>query len=259
PIIAVRDEDQVDDAKSKVQEEIEGVEFTKQIDGVVLKADTLGSLEAMIKLATEESIPIRKAEVGHVTKHDITEVQNVSEDVRRVILAFNVKILEEADSMARDLKIRIFSSNIIYRLMDDYKKWCYDAKEREAEEQLEKVTRPVKIKIIPGFTFRVCKPCIFGVEVLGGVLKPGSLLKKEDGKMIDKVKEIQKEGEKIEEAKKGDMVAVSMEGPTMGRTMQEGDILVSHLTDDDVRILEKFNDRLSEDEKSLLLEIRYKY
>jgi len=256
PIIAVRSEDKIEDAKKQLQKEVEEVEFTKQVEGVVLKADTLGSLEAMIKLTAEENIPIRKAEVGHVTKHDITEVQNVSENIRRVILAFNVKVLEEAENLARDLKIEIFRSNVIYRLIDDYKKWCYEAEEREMEEKLEKVTRPVKLKILPGFTFRVSKPCIFGVEVIAGLLKPRALMKKQDGKIVDKVKEIQREGQVIKEAKSGDRVAVSMEEPIMGRTIQEGEVLVSVLSEDDIRVLEELHDKLSESERELLKEFR---
>lgn len=243
-------------AKRLVQKEVEEVVFKKEIVGVVLKADTLGSLEAMIKLLTEEKIPIRKAEVGHVTKQDVVEVQNVSEDVRKVILAFNVKVLEDAGNMAKDLKIEIFKNNIIYRLIDEYKEWCFKAKEREIEKKLEKVVRPAKVKILPGFVFRVSKPCVFGVEVLGGLLKTGTLMRKKDGKIVDNVKEIQKEGEIIREANVGDKVALSMEGPTMGKQIQEGDILISVLSKDDMRILSEVLDRISESERDLLKELR---
>ncbi|MDI6798657.1 MAG: translation initiation factor IF-2 [Candidatus Aenigmarchaeota archaeon] len=254
PIIAVKSEEEIEKAKRAVQKEIEEVEFVKHIEGVVLKTDTLGSLEAMIKLLTEEGVPIRKAEVGHVTKQDIIEVQNVSDSLRRVVLAFNVKPLEEAVILARDLKIEIFQNNVIYRLIEEYKKWCYQRKEGEIQEKLEKVTRPVKIKILKGFTFRVSKPMIVGIEVLAGVLRPGALMKK-DGKIIDKIKEIQREGQTIKEAKKGDKVAISMEEPTMGRQVREGDILVSALSEDDIKTLKEVYEKLSDDEKELLTEL----
>ncbi len=252
PIVGVKDEKEIEEAKNLVQKEIEEVEFQKQIDGVILKADTIGSLEAMIKLLTEEGIPIRKAEVGHVTKQDVIEASNVSDDLRKVILAFNVKSLEDAKKIARDLKIKIFENNVIYRLLEEYKEWCYQRKEREIQEKLEKVARPVKIKLLKGFVFRASKPCIVGVEVLAGILKSGAILRREDGKIVGKVKEIQKEGQTIKEAKKGERVAISMEEPTVGRTIHEGDTLTSVLSEKDMKILREVWDRLSEDEKELL-------
>lgn len=252
PIIAVSNEKEVEKAEREVQKEIEEVVFTRQVEGVVIKADTLGSLEAMIKLLTEEEIPIRKAEVGNVTKQDMVEAQNVSDSLRRVILVFNLKPSEEIRILAKDMSVEIFENNIIYRLMDDYKKWCYLKKEREMQEKLEKAVHPCQIKILKGYVFRVSNPAIFGVEVQKGLLKPGVNMKREDGRSIGRVKEVQKEGHAIKEAKAGEKVAVSMEEPTMGRQIQEGDVLISSLGENDIGILREVWDRLSEDERELL-------
>ncbi|MEM5836268.1 MAG: translation initiation factor IF-2 [Candidatus Aenigmatarchaeota archaeon] len=252
PIIVVKDEKDIEEAKRSVQTEVEEVQFVKQVDGVVIKADTLGSLEAMIKLLSEEGIPIRKAEVGRVTKQDVIEAENVGEKLRRVILAFNVEALEEAKNLARDLKIEIFQNNIIYRLIEDYKQWVLKAKEREIEEKLSKVTRPCEVVILEGCVFRSCNPAIFGIEVKKGLLKPGTLMKRKDGKIVGKIKEIQREGQSIQEAKKGDKVAVSMEEPTIGRHINEGDVLVSVISEDDMKILKEVWERLSEDEREMI-------
>ena len=252
PLIVVKDEKEVESARQAVQKEVEEVEFTSGIEGVVVKADTLGSLEAMVKLLGEEGIPVRKAEVGHVTKQDLIEAENVKDKLRSVILAFNVEVLEEAKNLARDLKIEIFQNNIIYRLIDDYKEWVYKAKEREMEEKLESVARPCELLILKDCVFRASNPAIFGVEVKRGLLKPGVLMKRKDGKIIGKIKEIQREGQTIKEAKKGDRVAVSMEEPTIGRQINEGDTLTSVINDGDMKILREVWDRLSEDERELL-------
>lgn len=251
-VIFVGTEAEIEKAKRLVQKEIEEIQFTKQIEGVVLKADTLGSLEAMIKLLTEENIPIRKAEVGQIVKEDIIELQNVKDDIRKVVLAFNVKPLEEAKNLAKDLKIEIFQNNVIYRLIEDYKQWCLKKKEREVAEKFERVVHPVKIKILKGYVFRASGPAIFGVEVLAGLLRSGVSLKREDGKVIGKVKEVQKEGQSIKEAKKGDKIAVSMEEPIVGRTIHEGDTLISALSGDNIKILKEIWDNLTEDERELL-------
>jgi len=255
PVIAVRSEEGIEKAKDQLQKEVEEIEFVKQIDGVILKTDTLGSLEAMIKLLTDEKISMRKAEVGHVTKQDVIEAQNVSDGLKKVVLAFNVKILEEAENMARDLKIKIFENNIIYRLLEEYKEWCYQKKEREIQEKLEAVTHPVRLRFLPDFVFRVSNPAIFGVEVEKGLLKPNTLMKRGDGKIIGRIKEIQKEGKGVKEAKSGDKVAISMEDVTVGRTIKDGEVLTSALTDIDLKILREVWDRLTESERELLKEL----
>lgn len=257
PVIAVKTEDEIEKARKSVQREVEEVEFTKQIEGIILKADTLGSLEAMIKLLTDEKIPIRKAEVGHVTKNDVIEAQNVSDSIRRVILVFNTKTLEEAKTLAKDLKIEIFENNIIYRLMEEYKDWCFKKKEREIQEKLEAVTRPVRIRILSDeYVFRVSKPMVVGVNVLKGIIKPKILMKREDGKIIGRIKEIQSEGKIIKEARTGEKVAISMENVTFGRQVKEKDILVSVISEDDMKTLREIWDRLSEDEKEMLQELK---
>ncbi|MEM5766287.1 MAG: translation initiation factor IF-2 [Candidatus Aenigmatarchaeota archaeon] len=252
PIVAVRNEKEIEEVKKSLQTEVEEIQFLKKIDGVVIKSDTLGSLEAMIKLLEGEGIPIRKAEVGHVTKQDVIEAESVNDKLRKVILAFNVEALEEAKNLARDLKIEIFRNNIIYKLIEDYKEWVLKAKEREIEEKLSKVARPCEILILKGCVFRSSNPAIFGVEVKKGLLKPGALMKKKDGKIVGKIKEIQREGQTISEAKKGDKVAVSMEEPIIGRHINEGDVLVSVISEDDMKILKEVWERLGGDEKELL-------
>jgi translation initiation factor 5B len=107
---------------------------------------------------------------------------------------------------------------------------------------------------LKGFVFRQHSPAIFGVEVLRGVLKPGITMKREDGKVVGKIKEIQSEGQTIKEAKAGEKVAVSMEEPVIGRHIKEGDVLTAVLTEEDKKILKEIFDKLTESEKELLKE-----
>jgi len=255
PIIAVRSEGEIEAAKREVQKDVEQVEFVKGIDGIIVKADTLGALEAMIKMFSEEGIPIRKAEVGSVNKQDVTEAQNVKDELKKVIFAFNVKPLAEAEELAKDLNIKIFSSNIIYHILEEYKKWRYERTEREMQEKLDRAVRPVKLRLLKGYVFRASKPFIGGVEVLAGYLKKGVQLKNEKGKIVGIVKELQQEGKNIANAKKGDKIAISMEEPVVGRTIFENDVLTSDLTTNDKHLLKEIYEKLSEDEKELINEI----
>jgi translation initiation factor 5B len=252
PFIVVKSESDIEEAKKIVQKDVEDIQFSKQIEGVIVKADTLGSLEAMVKLLTEENIPIRKAEVGNVLKQDLVELQTVKEEIYKVILIFNVKPDTDILDLAKSMNVKIFVNNVIYRLIEDYKNWCVERKEAEIREKMEKIAHPVKVKVLKGCIFHAKDPCIVGVEVIAGLLKSGVRLKRLDGKYVGKVKEIQKEGRNVDNIRMGDKVAISMEEPTAGRTFDEGDILVSDLSENELKVLREIYDRLSEDEKSLL-------
>ncbi len=252
PLRAVNSEEGIEKAKLEVQKEIEEVEIETQKDGAVLKADTLGSLEALIKILGEMQIPIRKAEVGNVTKGDVTEISSLEEPI---IFAFNIDLLPDVETLAKDHNVRIFSSNVIYKIIEDYKDWQKEKKKLKEQHLLDTVTRPGKIKILPGYVFRQSKPAVFGVEVLAGTIKPGYKLKK-DGKIVGEIKELQLEGKNVHEAKAGDKLAVSMEDVVVGRHVDEGDILETELETKDLEILGKIKSKLRSDEKELLEEYK---
>jgi len=251
PIRIVNKEKGLEKAKEDVKQEIEDVEIQTEKDGVVLKADTLGSLEAMIKLFQEASIPIRKAEVGQVTKQDVLEIKTLKEPL---IFAFNSQIQEEAKN-STGVKVKVFSSDVIYRLLEQYHEWKKGEKERKEEEILNSVTRPARMRVLPGCIFRQSKPVVFGVEILAGILKPHFRLSR-NGKKLGEIKEVQKSGASVDEAVSGDRVALSMDDVVAGKDVLEGDILETLITHEEFRILEKVRGKLRDDEKGLLEEIR---
>ncbi len=252
PLIATPDEKEIGSLEEIVQRDVASVEFSTEKEGVIVKADTLGSLEAIIKILGDSSIPIRQAEVGPVTKFDVMEMSTV-EQPKRVIMVFNNRILPDAEMAAKNYGVKVIESNIIYKLIDEYKNWSEDVKKRAIEQKLAGITRPAEIRILPGFVFRDSKPAVFGVEVTSGILKTGYLMKrKDDGKVIGAVKEVQDQGQNIVQAEKGKRVAVSMDEPTVGRQINEGDILITALNDEDVKTLRELFSQLRDDEKSML-------
>ncbi len=248
PIRAVRTEKDLEKAKEEVEKEIEEIEIETEGEGVLVKTDTLGSLEALIKILKELNIPIRKAKVGNITKSDILEIKTLEEPI---IFAFNSKILPEAEEALKGSGVKIFKSNIIYKIIEDYQEWKEEEEKKKEEKILESAIRPGKVKVLPGCVFRQSKPAIFGVEVLAGTIKPNYILRSDD-KIIGEIKQIQLRGENVKEAKIGDKVAISMEGVTMGRQIKENDILEVVLNDKDLKILEKIKNKLREDEIELL-------
>ncbi len=252
PIVFVKSDDEIEDAKKLVQREVEMIVYEKNPQGVTIKADTMGSLEAMVNMLQQKGIPIKSSEVGTVTRQDLLEAQNVPDNTRRAVLVFNTKVPEDILTTAKDLGVKIFENNVIYRLLEEYEEWRAKEIERTMLEQLGNVTRPCELKVLHGTIFRQHSPAVFGVEVINGILKQGIYVKRSDGKTIGRIKEIQKDGKAIPEANKGDKVAVSMDEPTVGRHVFEGDKLVSVIGDEDMKVLKKFYSQLSSGEQELL-------
>lgn len=252
PLRSVSDPQMVAKAKEDVQKEISEVEIETDKMGVVIKADTLGSLEALIKTLRARGIPIRKAVVGGISRSDVLELRAIHEPV---IFAFNVRISSDVNKLSRDNKIRIFHSNVIYSLLEEHKKWVHDKKLREEQSILESITRPGKVRVMPGYVFRQCRPAVFGVEVMKGIIKSGESLEK-DSQVIGEIREIQSKGENVSKAEAGEKVALSMMGVTIGKEIKEGDELNIRLTAEDVEKLDKIKSKLRGDELELINELQ---
>ncbi|MCD6477380.1 MAG: translation initiation factor IF-2 [Candidatus Aenigmarchaeota archaeon] len=252
PFRTCRNKEDVKRLKEELRREVESVEIERESTGVMVKADTLGSLEGMIKILQDNGIPIKKAEIGIVTRADAMEMSSIKDPLKRVIFAFNVGVLPEAEQIS---EVKIFQSPVIYKLIEDYQKWKKDKEEEIRMEKLSHVIRPGKIKILPGYIFRASHPAIVGVEVTGGVIKPGYSLVKE-GRIVGKVEQIQREGINVSEAKCGDRLAVSISGATVGRQIKEGDELYVAMGKENIRKLEEMRDLLSKTEVDVLEEIK---
>jgi len=259
PLYVVPKEDLIEEFKRRVAEEVELVRFRKDIKGVVVKADTLGTLEALVTALQRKGIPIRLADVGPLNKREALEAAIVAKEDRYlgVVLLFNVKALPEAEEILAREGVKVFYNNVIYRLIEDYEKWVAEEKKREVENKLARVVRPGKIRILPGFVFRRSDPAIVGIEVLGGVIKPGYPLMRMDGRYIGEIMQIQKMGKPVKEARKGDEVAISIRGNVMvGRHVKEGDVLYTDIPIYHAKVLvQELRSALSEDEIEVLREI----
>ncbi|RLE92403.1 MAG: translation initiation factor IF-2 [Thermoprotei archaeon] len=259
PVLVATEQD-LDKIVKSVQEEVESLRIQRKGAGVVIKADTLGSLEALVSYVERQGIPVRFADVGPVVHRDVVEAQITKNEDRflAAILAFNVKVTEEAEVEAKASGIEIFRGNIIYKLVEDLLEWRRRLMEEETKKLFEKVVLPAKIKILPGYVFRRRDPIIVGVEVLEGRIRKGIPLMKEDGKRIGEIMQIQEHNQPISEATKGMAVAISIRSKAIvGRQVKEGEILYSDVPLEDIRIIEeRFSEQLSDEEKELLRYIK---
>ena len=228
----------VDDGKENKDELAEMNEMLKKImfesenSGAVVKADTLGSLEALCKLLASQKVDIRRASIGKVTKKDVSDASVVAgaEPYKGVVLSFNVDIQEDATDEAARRGIKIFSSRVIYSLCDDYAAWVDGEKKKAAGSAVERLPLPAKILALPGCTFRASKPAILGVEIIEGRLRKGARLMDMKGEIIGEVREVQKDGKSVKETHAGEQLAISIEGAICGKSVFEGSHYLVYIT-----------------------------
>ncbi len=243
--------------KKRIIQDMEAVRIETDKIGILLKADTLGSLEALIEYLREREISIRRADIGDISKKDVIEVSTVGESdpFLGVILAFNTKPLPDASNEAETLGVPIFQSQIIYDLVDQYEIWASEKRRKLEEAMLQELTFPGKIEIMPGYVFRQSNPAVVGVKVLAGRIKAKTTLITPENRKIGSIQQIQDKGETIPVARIGAEVAVSIRGATVGRQIDEGDILYIDLPEGmAIRLNQDFKDQLSSDELEILQE-----
>jgi translation initiation factor 5B len=251
-----KSKDELDRLKSLVESEVKNaIVSNTQTSGVILKCDTIGSLEAIVDLLKKANVPIRIADIGNITRRDIVEAAAVKENDRYlgVMLGFNVKVLEDAQKEAQDRGVKIFNEQIIYNLVRSYTDWVTYQREHEELILFNELPPICKFQFLKGFIFRRNDPAVFGAEIQAGRLRQKVHVINEEGKKIGTIHQIQESGKAIEEATTGMQVAVSVKEPTIGRQINEGDIFYTDLHSRQAKqLLGRFNHRLNDSEKEVL-------
>ena len=241
PVRVVRDRP-VEEVVAEVEAELSDIAVSTGEEGVVIKADTLGSLEAMANALEEAEVPIMRAEVGDVAPRDVSVADTADEDKHRTILGFNVDVLDDAADQAERDDVHLFESDVIYQLIEEYEEYVEEIEKAQQETVLENITRPARFRILPDHTFRQNDPAVVGVEVVSGTVKNNSrvvLFEGNEPERIGQIKGIQEQGEDVDEARRGDRVSVAIDGPTVGRQIHEGDELWVELPEKHAKILEQ--------------------
>ncbi len=251
--------DNPEEIKASIAREMTEINVTLSPEGLVIKADTIGALEALCKELSAHEIPVMKAEVGQVSRHDVIEAETIKNPLYRVLIAFNTPVLPDAQDLLKEPAysemIQFFSGNVIYHILEDYLEWRNNLKRIMDQKRFEKIIFPAKIVVLPGCVFRQNNPAVVGVRILSGTLRTGVNLIRRDGRKAGTLKTMQLRKENIQEAQAGDEVAISIEGATVGRQFDVEDELIVNIPEKHVKILEtEMLSHLSEDSKEVLSE-----
>jgi len=245
-------------AKEEILQEMEDITIHTNDNGVMAKADTLGSLEALVNLLKGMDISIRTAEIGDVSKRDVINASIVQQEdpSHGVIIAFNVKLHPSAKEELDNSTIKLFSGNVIYQITEEYEEWIKEKEKKQRKKWLDAIIKPAKIRIIPKLIFRQSKPAIAGIEVLSGTVKQGFSLFNENGNIVGVIESMQDKGDNLPSINKGQKIAMAIKDAVAGKDFEEGDDLYIDIPEKHYKILEReLKDKLSEDEFETLNEV----
>lgn len=251
PILTVTTQS-IDEAVAQIKKDVSSVLIETANTGVVVKADTLGSVEALIGMLSKRGIPIKKAGIGPITKKDVADASANADEhpLLAVVLGFNVD-----SAVLQPERVHVITHRIIYGLID-----AFDAWQKQREQELEAkatvgFTRPAKIEIMKNYVFRQSNPAVVGVDVLGGTISVGMPLINLRGDELTHIKGIQENQKNVTSVETGKQVAVSLPNVTVGRQIHGGDILYSSISEDEFRVYKDNKPLTTSVEKGILKEI----
>jgi translation initiation factor 5B len=273
PLYRVTNAQEEEDAKDMVMQDLAQLlaSLDKTGKGVYVQASTLGSLEALLSFLKSSKIPVSGIGLGPVHKKDIMKASVMLEHAKEFacILAFDVKVSPEAAEIAESMGVRIFCADIIYHLQDMFNRYIEQVREEQKRALADKVIFPARFRIMKDHVFNSCDPIVVGIEVLEGILKPGSpLVCVLDNQKIDvgRLASIEKEGKSVSEARKGDNVAVKISARNPANStiviekkkspliMQD---IFTHINRDAIDTLKAFHkDELSNDDWKLVIKMK---
>jgi translation initiation factor 5B len=226
--------------------------------GIIAKADSLGSLEALLFLLKQKNIPVLKAGIGNINKNDISSAKaNLEIDpLDSIILGFNVDINEDTKELLnQNKKIKIILEEVVYRLIERLEKTREDLKKEIEREKLLGLTPLCKLEILHQYVFRITKPAIFGVRVSLGKLIQETKFIDETNEEIGRIKNIQSEKNSLKEAIKDQEVAISIPGVNFEKQLKNKKYLYSDISEKQFKEFKKNKDLLNDEEIKILKEI----
>jgi translation initiation factor 5B len=253
PFQVITPENPIEKIQKEFSKEI-SEEIQTQEEGIVVKADSLGSLEALLVLLKESRIPVVKAGIGPISKKDVYLANTLLNEEDKIVLGFNVTPLEEIENLEELKKIKIITSEVVYKLIEDLEKYKGEKIQEIERKKLSELPAICKLTILD-FVFRNSSPAVFGVKVVGGILKSKERFINREDKKIGQVKEIQHEKKSVQKVESGEEVAISMPGVNFERQLTVGESLYTNLAESEFRKFKEHKNLLSSEEKSILQEI----
>ena len=254
PLRVLSDEE---DVEEEILKEIEDITISTEDEGILVKADTLGSIEAIVKLLRELDIPIREADIGDVSRRDIinSSIALNENDVHGAIIAFNVNVHPNSEEDLKNSDVKLFKGDVIYQIIEDYEAWIDEIERAKKKAFYDAIIKPAKFMSLPKLVFRQSKPAIIGIESISGTIKQGQTLINKNGEYVGVIASMEDKGETLPDISRGQRVAMAIKDAIVGKHFDEGDELYVDIPEKHYKFIEReFKDKLTEDEFETLYE-----
>ncbi|WP_298519101.1 translation initiation factor IF-2, partial [uncultured Methanobrevibacter sp.] len=254
PLRVLSDEE---DVEEQILKEIEDITISTEDEGILVKADTLGSLEAIVKLLRELDIPIREADIGDVSRRDIinSSIALNENDAHGAIIAFNVNVHPNSVEDLNNSDVKLFKGDVIYQIIEDYEEWIDEMEKAKKKAFYDAIIKPAKFMSLPKLVFRQSKPAIIGIESISGTIKQGQTLINKNGEYVGVIASMEDKGETLPDISRGQRVAMAIKDAIVGKHFEEGDELYVDIPEKHYKFIEReFKDKLTEDEFETLYE-----
>jgi translation initiation factor 5B len=246
-----------EDVEEELLKEIEDITINTEDEGILVKADTLGSLEAIVKLLRELEIPIREAGIGDVNRRDIinSSIALNENDAHGAIIAFNVSVHPNSVEDLNNSDVKLFEGDVIYQIIEDYEEWIDEMEKAKKKAFYNAIIKPAKFMALPKLVFRQSKPAIVGIESISGTIKQGQTLINKNGEYVGVIASMEDKGETLPDISRGQRVAMAIKDAIVGKSFDEGDELYVDVPEKHYKFIEReFKDKLTEDEFETLYE-----
>ncbi|MBI5698359.1 MAG: translation initiation factor IF-2, partial [Thaumarchaeota archaeon] len=257
-VYVTSDESKAEEFIKIIESEMKSVFASTETNGVILRCDTIGSLEALTEMLRRIQVPIAKADIGPVNRRDVMEAKVVKDNDRHLgaVLAFNVKTLPDAQEEAENNHIKIFNEKVIYSLIDNYTNWVAEDTANEDNAIFDEITPICKFTFLKGYIFRNSNPAVFGIHVDVGKVRQKIPIMNKQGRKIGIVHQLQDGKKSINVATQGQEVACSIQDVMIGRQILEEDVFYSLPKSSEAKqLVERFSHKLSSEEYTILNEI----
>lgn len=254
PLRVLSDNENVEE---EILKEIEDITISTEDEGILVKADTLGSLEAIVKLLRELEIPIREANIGDVNRRDIinSSIALNENDTHGAIIAFNVDVHPNSVEDLNNSDVKLFKGDVIYQIIEDYEAWIDEIEKAKKKAFYNAIIKPAKFMSLPKLVFRQSKPAIIGIESLSGTVKQGQTVINKNGEYVGVIASMEDKGETLPDISRGQRVAMAIQDAIVGKHFEEGDELYIDVPEKHYKFIEReFKDKLTEDEYETLYE-----
>ncbi len=246
-----------ENVEEEILKEIEDITISTEDEGILVKADTLGSLEAIVKLLRELDIPIREADIGDVNRRDIinSSIALNENDSHGAIIAFNVNVHPNSVDDLNNSDVKLFEGDVIYQIIEDYEVWIEEMENAKKKAFYDAIIKPAKFMALPKLVFRQSKPAIIGIESISGTVKQGQTLINKNGEYVGVIASMEDKGETLPDISRGQRVAMAIKDAIVGKHFDEGDELYIDIPEKHYKFIEReFKEKLTEDEFETLYE-----